>query len=366
MKLGLFLMPTHPPERSLYDATQWNLEVIRYADELGYSSAWIGEHYTAPWEPIPAPDLLIAQAILQTKQIKLAPGAHLLPYHNPVELAHRVAYLDHLAQGRFMLGVGSSGLPSDWTLFNVDGENGENRKMTSEALEIMLNLWDKEREPEAYRGQYWSYNTFEQMFGGLSKHHIYPYQEPHPPIGIAGMSPGSETLKLAGERGFIPMSFGANPEYLASHWNSVEEGAKRTGRSPNRNDWMVVKEIFVAETDEEAIETTVNSMMGRFYSEYWVPLHHHFRLVEYLKHHPSVKDEELTPEYAANNVWFVGSPETVAQKIVNLYNATGGFGTFMAHCHDFSDKPEPWKKSLRLLKEEVLPRVEKAIGSSVK
>lgn len=51
------------------------------------------------------PDLLLAQALLRTQQIKLAPGAHLLPYHHPVELAHRVAYFDHLAQGRFMLGV---------------------------------------------------------------------------------------------------------------------------------------------------------------------------------------------------------------------------------------------------------------------
>ncbi|OLO39000.1 alkane 1-monooxygenase [Alkalihalophilus pseudofirmus] len=365
MELGMFLMPTHPPERSLYDATQWDLQVIRWADELGYSSAWIGEHFTSPWEPIPSPDLLIAQAILQTKQIKLAPGAHLLPYHHPVELAHRVAYLDHLAQGRFILGIGSSGLPSDWALFNVDGVNGENRKMTAEAMEIMLNLWDKERGPEEYRGQYWNYNTFDEMFDGLSKIHIYPYQEPHPPIGIAGMSPSSETLKLAGEKGFIPLSFGSNQEYLASHWNSVVEGAERTGRETNRKDWMIVKEVFVADTDEEALELSANSAMGRFYDEYWIPLMTQFGLLENLKHHPGVADEELTPEYAAKNVWFVGSPDTVAQKIVNLYETTGGFGTLMAHSYDYSENPEPWKKSLKLLKEEVLPRVERIIGQQI-
>ena len=115
--------------------------MIRTADRLGYTEAWIGEHFTAPWEPNPAPDLLIAQALMQTSRIKLAPGAHLLPYHHPAELACRVAFMDHLAQGRYMLGIGASGLPSDWQLFCVDGVKGETREMTREALDIMLKIW---------------------------------------------------------------------------------------------------------------------------------------------------------------------------------------------------------------------------------
>ena len=114
MHLGAFLMPSHPPERALLDGIRWDLAQLRRLDALGFAEAWIGEHFTAPWEPCPAPDLLIAQALLSTERIKLCPGAHLLPYHHPVELAHRVAYLDHLAQGRYMLGVGISALPSDF------------------------------------------------------------------------------------------------------------------------------------------------------------------------------------------------------------------------------------------------------------
>ena len=116
MKLGLFLMPSHPPERSPYDAQQWDLKCLRMADEYGLEEAWIGEHFTAPWEPVPSPDILIAQALMQTKNIKLGTGAHLLPFHHPIELASRVAYLDHLAQGRYMFGIGSGGLQSDHEL----------------------------------------------------------------------------------------------------------------------------------------------------------------------------------------------------------------------------------------------------------
>ena len=67
MEIGIFLMPAHPPERSLYDATQWDLDIIELADQLGYVEAWVGEHFTVPWEPICAPDLLLAQALLRTK-----------------------------------------------------------------------------------------------------------------------------------------------------------------------------------------------------------------------------------------------------------------------------------------------------------
>src|SRR6478736_3080178 len=113
-----------PPECDLKEGHDWDLQVLRWLDELGYQEAWIGEHHTAPWEPHPSPDLLLAQAFLQTKNIRLGPGGFLLPYHHPAELANRVAMLDHLSEGRLNFGVAASGLPSDWAMFNVDGMSG--------------------------------------------------------------------------------------------------------------------------------------------------------------------------------------------------------------------------------------------------
>ena len=74
MQYGLFTMPSHPPERDLLEGHRWDLQTLRWADALGFVEAWIGEHHTAPWEPHPSPDLLIAQALMETRQIRLAPG----------------------------------------------------------------------------------------------------------------------------------------------------------------------------------------------------------------------------------------------------------------------------------------------------
>lgn len=363
MNIGMFTMPSHPPERSLYDVQQWDLQFIRWADELGFTEAWIGEHHTAPWEPHPAPDLLIAQALMQTKNIRLGPGGFLLPYHHPAELANRVAMLDHLSQGRLNFGVAASGLPSDWAMFNVDGMSGVNRDMTRESLDLILRLWT-EPEPFDFQGKFWNVSQPPEMLGVL-RPHIRPFQSPHPPIGVAGLSKNSDTLKLAGERGFIPMSLNLNPGYVASHWDSVEEGARRSGRTPDRGEWRMVREVFVAETDEEAMRLSLGGMMGRMMREYFLPLLGAFGFKDYLKHDPDVADSDVTPEYCAEHNWLVGSPATVAEKLEKVYDEVGGFGTLLLFGFDYTENPEAWHTSMRLLMEEVLPRVSHLVPGPV-
>ena len=362
MKFGLFMMPSHPPERGLYESHQWDLDYLSLVDELGFEEAWIGEHFTSPWEPIPAPDIMIAQALMRTKRIKLGVGAHLLPFHHPAELAHRVAYLDHLAQGRFLFGVGSSGLPSDWALFNVDGNAGQHRDMTREALDIILKLWESEK-PFRYEGKFWTVNYPDAMFADL-RVHIKPFQKPHPPIGIAAASPRSPTLVVAGERGFIPMSLGLNAAYIASHWESVEEGAQKTGKQPSRRDWRVVRDIYVADTDAQAQDEALNGMLGRVWGEYLLPLFGGFKLHSVFKHDPNIPDSEVTPAYLMEHLWLVGSPTTVAQKIEQLYEVSGGFGTLLMLVYDHCQQQTGWERSTRLLATEVLPKVAGLVPAS--
>jgi alkanesulfonate monooxygenase SsuD/methylene tetrahydromethanopterin reductase-like flavin-dependent oxidoreductase (luciferase family) len=364
MELGLFLMPSHPPERGFKAGQEWDLNMIRAADELGFSEAWIGEHFTAPWEPNPSPDILVAQALVQTSRIKLAPGGHLLPYHHPAELACRVAFMDHLAQGRYMLGVAAGGLPSDCRLFCVDQAAGENRAMMREALDIMLKIWQSDGGLE-YKGRYWNVSVPNPMMRSL-RHHIKPFQMPHPPIGVAGMSPGSDTLKLAGERGFLPMSLNLSSRYAATHWDAVEEGAARTGLVPRRSDWRMVRETMVADTDEEAYEACVNGAMGDVMSKYLLPLMSEVGMIQYMKDDPGVSDDKITSAYLADHGWLVGSVRTVTQKLEEMYKQVGGFGTLLMLGFDYADDPGPWMKSMRLMATEVIPRLQHLTGGNGK
>jgi alkanesulfonate monooxygenase SsuD/methylene tetrahydromethanopterin reductase-like flavin-dependent oxidoreductase (luciferase family) len=352
MKLGAFLMPSHPPERSLGAAIDWDLAQLERLDQLGFSEAWIGEHFSAPWEPVPAPDLLIAQALPRTTQIKLCPGAHLLPYHHPIELAHRVAQLDHMARGRYMLGIGISGLPSDLHLYGLDPASGENRRMTLESLDIMLRLW--RGEPFAFDGEFWKVRPPASAFDFL-KLHLKPYQQPHPPIGIAGLSPGSETLKIAGERGFLPLSISLNPAHTVSHWRSVEEGAARSGRTPDRREWRLVREVYVAATDDEAKKRAREGALGRCWREYLLPFYVGSGMGPQFLADPAHGLEALDVDYLIEHAWFVGSPQTVVDKIGALQRATGGFGCLLIMLYDWSSEAAWWEESLQRLVEEVWP-----------
>src|SRR4026208_2633666 len=100
MAIGYFTMPPHPPDCGLKEGHDGDLRTLRGLDELGYQEAWIGEHHTAPWEPHPSPDLLVAQAVMQTKRMRIGPGGFLMPYHHPAELGDRLANLDPHGPGR--------------------------------------------------------------------------------------------------------------------------------------------------------------------------------------------------------------------------------------------------------------------------
>jgi alkanesulfonate monooxygenase SsuD/methylene tetrahydromethanopterin reductase-like flavin-dependent oxidoreductase (luciferase family) len=353
-KLGAMLMPSHPPERSIQDGHRWDLDELMRLDRLGFEEAWIGEHFSAAWEPCPAPDLLIAQALVLTERINLGPLGHLLPYHNPIELAHRVAYLDHLSGGRYRLGVGISALPSDHQLFGLEEFPGINRRMTFESLEMMTSLWM--HGPKDIVGEFWTTGRPRASLPMLN-YHLRPYQHPHPPIAITGLTPGSQNHRLAGEKGYIPVSLSISPDssITAQHWAAVEDGAARAGRKADRGQWRVIRDVYVAPTDSEARALAVSGMMGRCWREFLLPLYVGLGLGPLLKADPTMPDDALTVEYLADRLWLVGSPETVTNKTMALYDDIGGFGYLLMVSYDASDEHNDWERNLGLLVHEVLP-----------
>src|SRR6202011_3748713 len=209
----------------------------------------------------------------------------------------------------------------------------------------VLELWD-DPKPGTYQKHGW---TFTVPIPDLRiQKHVYlkPFQLPHPPIAVAGVTEKSETLGLAGERGWIPMSINfVTPRVLNSHWDSIVAGAARTGRTPNRDDWRICRAVHVAETDEQARREAIDGAIGRDYRDYFIPLLGLSRGLGGLKMDESMTDAELTLEYLCDNVWLVGSPETVARKIRDLYEAVGGFGALLVGAADWPDKAI-WDRSM--------------------
>ena len=355
MEFGLFLMPLHPPDRLHSETYDEDLELVSYADQLGFSETWIGEHYTLPWENMPSPELFIARALGVTEQMALGTGVVLLHYHDPVHVAHRIAMVDQMAKGRFFFGIGAGGAPTDTEMFGVDTEAGSLRDRMLESIDIILKLW--EGEPFKYKGKFFNATLPEPVPEARLGFHMTPYQKPHPPIAVAGSSPYSATLEIVGERGWWPMStLFLHTKWLASHWEAVEKGASRTGQKMSRKVWRISREVHVAETTQKAREEAMAGPMGRHFIEYWTALMSSTpRGLSALKYDPDLPDEAITPEYMLDQFWIVGDPDEVTRKIRKLYDDVGGFGVLLPLCHDWGRNRDQWYRSMELMTKEVQP-----------
>lgn len=353
MNLGLFMMPMHPPEKDRTVCFEEDLELVVLADQLGYSEAWVGQHYSVAWEPIPANDLFIANALPRTQQIRFGTGVTLVPLHHPTNIAVRLAYLDHLARGRLMCGFGQSGIKTDLSLFDLPTDPSILGLMTVEGIDMVLKLWQSD-PPFDLKGDFWRIRIDETdptIGRGLI---LKPYQKPHPPIAMSVMKGYSMAARMAGQRGYMPLSTNLVPvATLAQHWETYCAGAKEAGRpAPDRARWRVARNIFVGESKDAALDFARHSAFGRSFA-YLIKLIGPGGLTN-LKSDPTMPDTAVTVDYCVNELAIVGDVDECIRRLQEVWAATGGFGTLLTIAHDWDDRAK-WTRSMELLKNEVVP-----------
>ena len=362
MNFGLFLVPIHHPEKGLPRTVKEDMDTIVTADKLGYEEAWIGEHFTVRWESLPAPDLFIAKAFALTKNIKLGTGVVLLQLHDPKMLAHRISMLDHLGEGRFLFGVGTGGAPTEFEFFGVEGGNRHNR--AAEVLDAVLKIWESDGTLD-YQGEFYQIKAPTPIPEADLRLWHKPYTLPHPPIAVAGVSVNSSTLAWAGENGWIPMTANILPTvHMPTHWEAYQRGAAKAGRVTDRRDWRVCLDIHMAETTAEARNHVLNHGMARSYTEYFLPFLKKLEFLSLIKPDDSMPDDAITIDYLLDNHWVVGDPDYCLNRIREIYDQLGGFGTLLQVVQDW-DPPEIGSKSLELFSKEVAPKLRDLVPNGV-
>lgn len=356
MKIGIFNVPYSGEyaagRRTAKQVIDWDLQLTRWADEYGLDEAFFAEHYTLGTEASPAPDAMIAAASQITKNITLGAAAHLLPYHNPVALAHRMMWLDHMTEGRYIAGVAPGGYPSDAKLF---GTGKDNPKMMIEALDIIEAIWNREG---AFKidGAYYKVDMPEYDEGIAGPHHK-PFQAGGIPLMMTGMQAKSPTLTEAGRRGAIPLSQLVHDNVLVQHWDTYAEAATSAGHKPSRNDWHILRDIYVADTDDEARDKVLNGPLGALWRDYQIVNFVEVLGIGDLLTGGVIPVEELTIDWMVDNFLLVGSVDTVTQRIEAMYNAVGGFGSLVTTTHEYFDDADSYRRNLELLGTEVRPRL---------
>jgi alkanesulfonate monooxygenase SsuD/methylene tetrahydromethanopterin reductase-like flavin-dependent oxidoreductase (luciferase family) len=307
--------------------------------------------------------MFVAWIAAATKRIKLGTGTVNMPNSHPAAIAAQMAMLDHMLDGRFIFGISPGGLASDAEVFgNLDKDRPA---MFLESINMVLKIWESEA-PYNIQGQFWNVSTERTQLTAIGQGIMpKPLQRPHPPIVVTAVAPFSKGVTEAAARGWEPIS--ANflmPEWVKSHWPSYVAGCEKGGRPADAANWRVAKSICVADDMDtaRAYATNPDSPYRFYYNQLLTKMRKHNRL-NLFKADPSMPDDAVTLDYVCDRLIFWGTPDKVADDILAFRDEVGDFGTLLYAGKDWAD-PHFGRRSMILAAEQVMPRVNAAIGST--
>ncbi|SFP20310.1 MULTISPECIES: LLM class flavin-dependent oxidoreductase [Actinomadura] len=366
MRLGYFAMPMHPAGRGWTATLEEDRQAIMLADELGFHDAFMGEHLTDLYENVTNSMLFMATLIQSTKRILLGTGTTNLSHVHPSLVAANAAMFDHLSDGRFILGVSPGALPSDAEILGILDE--DRNAMFAKSIDAILRIWSGTPpynigEP----GDRWYVTTERTMNPELGLGAVRgPLQDPRPEIVGTVVAPFSKGVIAMGRRDFHPLS--ANfllSQWLRSHWDNYVTGKQAAGAEPKPSDWRVARTIFVAD-DAATARAYGRDSAGSPYRFYYSQMLKKMALggrLNLFKSDQNQPDSAVTLEGILDSLVICGTPEDVAEQIVALRDEAGPMGEIVYAGMDWVD-PDLGRRSMQLMAEEVMPKVNAAIGET--
>ena len=305
------------------------------ADELGIHSINIGEHHRDDFA-VSAPDTVLAGIATVTKNIKLGSGVTVLSSEDPVRVYQRFATVDALSNGRAEITAGRGSFTESFPLFGY--ELSQYHVLFEEKLELLVELL-KERPVT------WSGSTR----AGLSNQEVYPKTERGAIPLRVGVGGSPESVIRAARLG-IPMALaiiGGDPARFAPFARLYKDSLQKLGQP--ELPVSIHSPGHIADTDEQAIEEQwphYEAMFGRIGRERgWGP---------------TTKAHYL--QEVQHGSMYVGSVETVAQKIAYAVRAVGASRFDLK----YANGPMPHLKlmhGLELYATKVIPRVRELLAT---
>ncbi len=228
MKIGVF--------GTLTDAGIRIDELAKAVEDRGFESLWIGEHTHVPvavashpkesseplpefYKRLPDPFIQLGAAAAVTSNIRLGTSVCIVPEHDPIILAKKVATLDYLSDGRFEFGVGYGWNELELKHHGVVAK--ERRVVFAEKVKAMQEIWSK--DVAEFSGDY---VNFEASYSWPK-----PVQRELPILigAEAGPKTAHDIVHVA--NGWLPMAFRGGGERLPKQLEVIGKTAEDAGQS---------------------------------------------------------------------------------------------------------------------------------------
>ena len=314
------------------------VEEIKLADAVGLDVYGIGEHHREDFAAS-SPEIILAAAAPVTKNIRLTSAVTVLSSVDPVRIFQNYATLDALSNGRAEIMAGRGSFTESFPLFGYDLK--DYHELFEDHLELLIKIRDNNKAVHWKGGHRAAIN-------GLG---VYPnpVQEKLPiTIGTGG---NPESTVRAAKLG-LPIVYaiiGGNPASFGPLANLYRKTAAEAGHDVSQLPIASHSHGFIAKTREEAEEKfyyPTQKVMNQLDRERgWAP----YTRASY--------NRALAPDGAL----YVGDPETVANKIIELYKNVG-VERFMLHLPLGTMAHEDVMSAIKLLGEEVAPIVRREVA----
>ncbi len=181
VKFGLFSITGNYPQA---------LATAKRADTQGFYSILLNDHFFSPFRPAREPQLecftTLSAIAAVTTRIRVGSLVAAVAFRSPPLLAKIASTLDHVSNGRMVLGLGAGWEREEYDAHSYPyPSNAERLDQLADAIKLLKVMWTQ--DAPTYRGTYFS---IEKAYNNPR-----PLQKPHPPIMLGGS--GSKLLKIA-------------------------------------------------------------------------------------------------------------------------------------------------------------------------
>ncbi len=305
------------------------------ADQVGAHFIGLGEHHRSDFA-ISSPEVILGAIAAQTKTIKLGTAVTVLSSDDPIRVFQRFSTLNAISNGRAEVILGRGSFTESYPLFGYP--LGDYEVLFEEKLDLFAKVLRHDTVT-------WSGQTRLPLTA----------QKVYPPLGAQGMtawvgvggSPESVVRVVRQDLQLMLAIIGGDPRRFAPYIDLYQRACAQLER-PIRP-IGIHSPGFIAETDEAAIETlwpAYQAMFGRIGRERGWP--------------PTTKERYL--DEVAHGSLYVGSPETVAQKIASAVRDLG----VQRFDLKYSTGPIPHADLLRCIElygTRVIPRVRELLAA---
>src|SRR5436190_3700680 len=331
-----------------HDVWQADIALADLAEPLGFQSIWSVEHHFTNYTMVPDVLQFLTFMAGRTKNVQLGSMVVVLPWHDPVRVAEQILLLDHMSNGRFVLGLGRGTGKVEFDGFRT--YMGDARPQFKEAAEAIMGAL--ESGVMEFEGEHVRQPKVEL--------HPAPFKSFKGRIYSATISP--ESAEIMAKLGTGVLIVPQKPWHLVQEETATYRDTYRAAIGAEPPPPIVAGWTFVDENADRAEEQA-----RKWIGSYWDSVIAHYEFDKpYLKtmpgyeFHSQMYDRLTAPNGSQMMEDFYiglqpyGTPEQVIEKTRSFCDLVGA-DSFIGVFRYGGMPPEEAERSMRLFAEKVMP-----------